>query len=149
MRKLVENLAVTLVVLLFLVIIVLIAQYNMIKDDSDDIVVPVTTEKPVSKKEQIKLYTNSLESYGNDVDVKVDPTKENKKNIVKVTSELAEDAIEEAVNMDEKRDYIKKLEQYETNKNVKTKMETLEDVKPQKEENGDMIGAALDDILAE
>ena len=150
MRKLIENLAVTLVVLLFLVVIALVVKYNMINDDSDDMFdVPVETEKPVSKKEQTKSYLNSLESYGDDVDVKVDPTKENRKNTVKVTSELAEDAIEEAVKTDEKRDHVKKLERYEADKNVKTKTETLEDVKPQKEENGDTIGAALDDILAE
>jgi len=148
MKKVIENMVVALVLLLFLIVIALVVKYNMIDDGSDDtFVIPETVVKKETKQEQTKAYLNTLESYGDDVDVKVDPTKEENKNVVKVTSELAEDELDDALKTDEKKDYVKKLENYSEEKKNTESSETLEDVTPEKTQNGDNIGSELDDIL--
>ena len=148
MKKIIENLAVTMVLLLFIVVIALVIKYNMINDSTDDtFVVPETVVKKETKQEQTKAYLNTLESYGDDVDVKVDPTKEETKNVVKVTSELAEDELDDALKTDEKKEYVKKLENYSDEKKSADTSEALEDVAPEKAENGDNIGSELDAIL--
>lgn len=148
MKKVIENMVVALVLLLFLVVIALVVKYNMIDDGSDDtFVVPETVVKKETKQEQTKEYLNTLESYGDDVDVEVDPTKEENKNVVKVTSELAEDELDDALKTDEKKDYVKKLENYSEAKKSTEASEALEDVTPEKPQNGDNIGSELDDIL--
>jgi len=148
MKKLIENLAVAMVMLLFIVVIALVIKYNMIEEGSDDTyIVPEATIKPETKKEKTADYLNSLESYGDDVDIKVDPTQEAKKNVVKVTSELAEDAIGDALKTDEKANYVKTLESYSEGKTKSKNAAELEDVEPEKSENGDNIGDELDNIL--
>ena len=148
MKKTIENTVVVLALLLFLVVIVLIVRYNMIDDGSDDMyTAPETIVKKETKQEQTKEYLESLESYGNDVDVKVDPTKEKHRNVVKVKSELSEDELGNALKADEKKDYVKKLENYSEEKKSTEASEALEDVTPEKTQNGDNIGAELDDIL--
>ncbi len=148
MKKLIENLAVTMVMLLFIVVIALVIKYNMINDSSDErFDVPETVVKTETKKEKTAQYLNSLESYGDDVDVKVDPTKEENKNVVKVTSELADDAIDDALKADEKQDYVHTLESYSEGSTKASKTSELEDVTPEKTQNGDNIGSELDDIL--
>jgi hypothetical protein len=151
MKKTIENLAVVMLVLLFLVIIVLVVRYNMIEEDSSDMIqIPETVTVEDMKKVEKKDYLNSLESYGEDVDVKVDPTKETHKNTVKVTSELGEDELENALNTDEKKNYLKTLENYsDEKKNNKVRTEKLEDVKPEKVQNNDTIGDELDSIIGE
>ena len=148
MKKVIENMVVALVLLLFLVVIALVVKYKMIDDGSDDtFIVPETVVKKETKQEQTKEYLNTLESYGDDVDVEVDPTKEENKNVVKVTSELAEDELDDALKADEKKDYVKKLENYSDDKKSADTSESLEDVSPEKAQNGDNIGSELDDIL--
>ncbi|QOR62353.1 hypothetical protein ACM66Z_02445 [Sulfurovum sp. ST-21] len=150
MKKLIENLAVTMVVVLFLLVVALVIKYNMIEDKAEkymEFAIPVEAQT-AKKEEQTKSYLQSLESY-TDVDVKVDPTKETHKNTVKVTSELAEDELDNALNTDEKKSYLESLESYNDNENNRVKTEKLEDVEPEKTENNDAIGAELDSILGE
>ncbi len=151
MRKIIENMVVSLVVLLFLLVIALVVKYNMINDGSDDVYnVPVTVEKKKTKQEETKAYLNSLESYGNDVDVKVDPTKEKKKNVVQVKSELVKDDMDTAIKTDDKKAYVDKLEQYsEQKESTPDTAASLQDVAPQQEQNGDNIGSELDSILGD
>jgi len=158
-----ENVAVTVVVVLFLLIIALIVQYNMVGDD--DSVDEATYEMPAVKKESKKAktinYLENLEAY-TDVDVKVDPTKASNVNRVQITSEVAKDAIGSAVEDTDKSSYVDSLKNYTDQKDadqkdkVKTKKELEEEkieddkVKLDQEEIvdeiGDAIGAALEDI---
>jgi Na+-transporting methylmalonyl-CoA/oxaloacetate decarboxylase gamma subunit len=150
MKRIIENLAVMMLVLLFLVIIVLVVRYNMIEEASSNMIqIPETVTVEEMKKVEKKDYLNSLESYGEDVDVKVDPTKETHKNTVKIISELTEDELEDALKTDEKKNYLKSLESYSNTKKRHVKTENLEDVKPEKVQNNDTIGDELDSILGE
>ncbi len=86
MKNMLENVAITTVVVLFLFIIALIVRYNMV--DDENVVEDIAQELPAAKKESKKTkatnYLQNLESY-TDVDVKVDPTKANNSNRVQVT----------------------------------------------------------------
>ena len=164
MKNMLENVAVTVVVVLFLLIIALIVRYNMIDDGNvvDDIAqeLPVA-EKVESKKAKTTNYLQNLESY-TDVDVKVDPTKENTANTVQVRSELAKDEIGSAVGTVDKSAYVDSLTNYTDKKDAdatdreKTEKELKEEkteddkVKLDQEEIVDeigmAIGAALEDI---
>jgi len=122
MKNLLESFAVLLVSILSLLIIFLIVQYNMIKEDIiDDIAyTPVKTKK----KETTKDYLSDMEKYA-DVDVKVDPTKDDNTNSVDVKSELTKNTIDETVEDKSKSSYMKNLNEY-TEKKVETpqKVET-------------------------
>jgi len=163
MRNMLENIAVAAVVLLFLLIMALIVRYNMIDDEY--VVEGITMELPAVQKESTKAktsnYLENLESY-TDVDVKVDPTKENSANRVEVSSELANDAIGSAVANTDQSGYVDSLKDYadhkDANKTDKVKTSTeIEDDKAEDDkvkldqdeivdEIGDAIGAALEDI---
>jgi len=163
MKNMLENVAVTTVVILFLLIIALIVQYNMIGDD--DFVDEITYEMPAVKKESKKAkatnYLENLESY-TDVDVKVDPTKVNTTNRVEVTSEAVKDAIGSAVEDTDKSNYVDSLKDYADKKddNKKDKVKTEKELQEEKIEDdkvkldqeeivddiGNAIGAALEDI---
>ena len=163
MKNMLENVAITVVVVLFLLIIALIVQYNMI--GNDDSVDEVTYAMPVVKKESKKAkttnYLENLESYA-DVDVKVDPTKENSANRVQVTSEAANDAIGSAIENTDKSAYVDSLKEYTDKKdtNKKGKAKTTKEIQEEKAEDdkikldqdeiedeiGNAIGAALEDI---
>ena len=153
MKNMLENVAVTVVVVLFLLIIALIVQYNMIDDGS--VVEDITQELPVSEKVESKKakttnYLQNLESY-TDVDVKVDPTKENTANTVQVTSELAKDDIGSAVEGTNKSSYVDSLENYADKADEEKEEEKTEDdkVKLDQEEIVDEIGMAIGDALAD
>ncbi len=113
MKNMLENVAITAVVILFLFIIALIVRYNMIDDGSvlEDIAQEIPAVKEESKKAKTTNYLQNLESY-TDVEVKVDPTKVNTANTVQVTSELAKDDIGSAVEGTNKSSYIYSLKNY-------------------------------------
>ncbi len=157
-----ENMAVTVVVVLFLLILALIVQYNMVNDDSvDDITYEIPVAKKESKKAKTTNYLENLESY-TDVDVKVDPTKASSVNRVQVTSEAARDAIGSAVEDTDKSSYVDSLKEYTDKKddNKKDKVKTEKELQEEKVEDdkvkldqeeiedeiGNAIGAALEDI---
>ena len=152
MKNILENVAVTTVVILFLFIIALIVRYNMIDDGS--VLEDITQELPVVKVESRKAkttnYLQNLESY-TDVDVKVDPTKINTANTVQVTSELAKDDIVSAVEGTNKSSYVDSLENYADKADEEKEEEKTEDDKVKLDQDeivdeiGDAIGAALED----
>ncbi len=152
MKNMLENIAVTTVVILFLFIIALIVRYNMI--DDGNVVEDITQELPVvkveSKKAKTTNYLQNLESY-TDVDVKVDPTKVNTANTVQVTSELAKDDIGSAVEGTNKSNYVDSLENYADKADEEKEEEKTEDdkVKLDQEEIVDEIGMAIGDALAD
>ncbi len=161
MKNMLENAAIATVVVLFLVIIALIVRYNMIDDDMvDDIVQELPAVKKESKKAKTSNYLQNLESY-RDVDVKVDPTKENSANRVQVSSELANDAIGSAVENTDKSSYVDSLKSYtdqkdagqkdkvKTDKELKEEQTEDEKVKLDQEEIVDEIGMAIGDALAD
>ncbi len=148
MKKFLDNLIVSLVVLLFLLVIVLVVKYNMIKENYDVVAVVNPEQSHPDKKAQKKAYLESLESYGEDKDVKVDPTKESTKNTVKVQSEETSNEVEAALKTDGKKAYVESLENY-TKKKETTSEESLEDVKPKTAQNGDTIGDELESIVGE
>ncbi len=148
MRKFVENLIVSLVVLLFVLVIVLVVKYNMIEENPAVVPVVNLEQAQPDEKAQKKAYLESLESYGEDKDVKVDPTKENTKNTVKVQSEEMTNEVEAALKTDGKKAYVESLENYTKKKETSPK-ESLEDVKPKTVQNGDTIGDELESIVGE
>lgn len=148
MKKQLENLTVAFIVLLFLVVVGLVVMYNLIDDHSDDVYkIPEPSVKKETKKVKSESYVSSLESYGDDVDVKVDPTKEKHKNVVKVNSELEKDALDDVMKANEEKTYVKTLEDYTKKKKSTTSSKALEDVAPKQESNGDNIGTELENIL--
>ncbi len=152
MKNMLENVAVTTVVILFLFIIALIVRYNMIDDGSvvEDIAQELPVVKEESKKAKTTNYLQNLESY-TDVDVKVDPTKVNTANTVQVTSELAKDDIGSAVEGTNKSNYVDSLENYADKADEEKEEEKTEDdkVKLDQEEIVDEIGMAIGDALAD
>jgi hypothetical protein len=148
MKKLIDNLAVVMVLILFFILVVLIVQYTTIGEGKSPAFLEIPQEQ-TAQQDETKNYLDTLESYGEDKDVKVDPTKETHKNTVKITSELTEDELEDALKTDEKKNYLKSLERYSDEKKSTVKTQKLEDVKPEKEQNNDTIGDELDSILSE
>ncbi len=162
MKKMLENIAIATVVILFLLIIALIVRYNMI--DDGDMVDEMLQELPVVKEESKKAkttnYLQNLESY-TDVDVKVDPTKVNNTNRVEVRSELTKDAIGSAVENTDKSGYVESLTKYTDKKDAskKEKEKTAKELKEEKTEDDkvkldqdeivDEIGMAIGDALAD
>lgn len=116
MRNLLENFAILLVGLLSLSIVFFIVQYNLIEDDSviEDIT-SIMPAKKVSKKATSTEYLSTLEGYGDDVDVKVDATKENRVNTVTVKSELRNDHLGAVVDDKSKSSYMENLATYSDN----------------------------------
>jgi len=163
MKNMLEGTAITAVIVLFLFIIALIVQYNMINDGSaaDDMIEVVPSVKKESKKAKTSNYLENLETY-TDVDVKVDPTKVNNANRVQVRPELAKDAIGSAVENTDKSHYVDSLKDYADEKTIdqKDKVKTAEEIKEETAEDdkvkldqeeivdeiGNAIGAALEDI---
>jgi ribose 5-phosphate isomerase len=151
MKNLLESFAIFLVGLLSIFIVVMIVKYNMIKDgdDLDTIVYDKPIDKSMSKKSQTASYLNKLEGY-EDVDVKVDATKESTTNTVVVKSEEGTNALETTVDDKAKNAYMKNLADYEKNKNKivkKAKPITVEPKKLKHDEIEDTIGMAIEDAL--
>jgi hypothetical protein len=148
MKNIFENIAITLVILLALLIAALIVQYNLIEEDAfEDSII---TTKEVSKSEKTTSYLDSLEGYGEDKDVKVDPTQENSANRVTVKAEDSDDSMGKALE----DSYVKNLEDFtEDTKKIEEAPQVLEDVAepdaPEQAERADEIGTALDDLLGD
>lgn len=147
MRNLIESIAVGAVILLSVIIVALIVQYNMIEEESlDDIGIRLSVKKDTSFKDQAKNnYLDTLEGYS-DVDVEVDPTQEDKANRVVVNSESKDNLLDDAV----KDNYVDNLEHYRDKINERKQPEenndTLEPTLP-KAEIDDVLGQAIDDIV--
>ena len=113
MKNLLESFAILLVGVLSLLIVFLIVQYNMIEEEATEEIVfaaPVETEE--SEKAKTASYLDSLEGYGEDVDVQVDATKESSANTVAVKSGLKDDELGSAVEDKSKSSYMENLASY-------------------------------------
>jgi hypothetical protein len=92
----------------------------------------------------------NLEGY-TDVDVKVDPTQDTSVNRVEVRSELADDALNAAVEDKTKESYTANLENYtETSDSANIKAKDQKEYEPEKlekEEIVDEIGLAISEAL--
>jgi len=163
MKNMLESFAIFLVGLLSLAVVYLIVQYNMIEEDTiDDVSAVIASNKKANKKAKTSSYLNSLEGYGDDVDVKVDARKEDHTNEVVVKSELNKDDLGAVVEDKSKSSYMENLEHYaeETDKKSSEPVKVQEDLNvekssgepeklPQEEvsdEIGEAISAALDDL---
>ncbi len=157
MRNTVEKIAITIVILLSLLLVGLIVKLYMLKDgdvSDSSITNQIPVVKKESKKEKTSNYLQNLETY-TDVDVKVDPRKTNNANKVHVTSELATDTMQSALEETDKSSYVKSLSKYTGKSNAnkpdkkKTDKELSEEkaeddkVKLEKEEIEDDIGNAI------
>jgi len=145
MRNLFESIAVGVVLLLSIMIVVLIVQYNMIEEDTlDDVTLGLSVKKNASSKSQASNnYLDKLEGYS-DVDVKVDPTKEDKANRIEVKPESTDNSIGQAVE----DTYVEKLEHYQENASEETNEKNdVSEPEPPKAEIEDTIGTAIDDVL--
>ena len=113
MKNLLESFAILFVGILSLLIVFLIVQYNMIEEEAaEEIVFTAPVETKESKKAKTSSYLDSLEGYGEDVDVKVDATKESTANTVAVQSELSSDELGSAIADKSKSSYMENLENY-------------------------------------
>jgi competence protein ComGC len=91
MKNIVENIVVMLVVIFSVAIVVLIVWYNLIEDKSmAHFNTSTTAVEQVSQKQKNTSYIKNIETY-KEVDVKVNPRKENHFNRVKVKSEIKKD----------------------------------------------------------
>ena len=152
MKNLLESFAILLVGLLSLLIIYFIVQYNMIEDQVIEDIDYTVTEK---KQETKANYLESLEDYGEDVDVEVDATKESTKNTVAVRSEETNSDLSDVVEDKSKTSYMKNLEDYAD----KAEDEKLDEAKPDAEDTSgepqkleheevvDEVGMAIDAAL--
>ena len=158
MKNLLESFAILLVGLLSISIIYWIVQYSMIADEDiiEKIVLETPKTKQVTAKAQTSDYLHNMEEY-EDVDVKVDATKESHTNTVVVKSELAKDALGAAVEDQSKSSYTENLENYVEPEKEEVTVE-VEEVKPaadtasdpdlpDQEEVTDEIGMAIDAAL--
>jgi len=150
MKNLFESIAVALVFLLSLLIVYLIVQYNLIEDDTyEEIKVTIPVKKEVNKKEKTTDYIQNIEGYS-DVDVEVDPTKENTTNRVIISDEEGGDNSMQEVFED---GYVDKLEGYsdekKQNKKPKEKVEKEQEAPASMPDIEDKIGSAIDNLLGE
>ena len=161
MKNMLESFAILLVGILSLAVVYLIVQYNMIEEDSiDDIGAVIAAQKKANAKAKIGAYLNSLEGYGDDVDVKVDARKEDHTNEVAVKSEITKDDLGAVVEDKSKSSYMENLEHYaeEADKKPSEPVKAQEDVNVEKKSSGepeklpqeevsDEIGEAIDAAL--
>ncbi|MBA1419992.1 MAG: hypothetical protein FAF03_03800 [Epsilonproteobacteria bacterium] len=161
MKNMLESFAIFLVGLLSLAVIYLIVQYNMIEEDSiDDISAVISSNKKAKVKVKTSAYLNSLEGYGDDVDVKVDARKEDHTNEVAVKSEITKDDLGAVVEDKSKSSYMENLEHYaeEADKKSSEPVKVQENVNVEKKSSGepeklpqeevsDEIGEAIDAAL--
>jgi len=158
MKNVLESFAIFLVGLLTVSIIYWIVQYSMIADEEmleEIIAYEQSQKKKAPKKEKTTDYLQNLEGY-EDVDVKVDATKETTTNRVVVKSELTKDELGAAVEDKSKSSYMENLENYvEPEKEavvveveeVKPAADTAADPELPTEEVTDEIGMAIDAAL--
>lgn len=158
MKNLFESFAIFLVGLLSVSIIYWIVQYSMIADEEmlEELVeYQESQNKKAPKKAKATDYLQNLEGY-EDVDVKVDATKETSTNRVVVQSELTKDELGAAVEDKSKSSYTENLENYvEPEKEAvvveveeaKPAADTASDPELPTEEVSDEIGMAIDAAL--
>ena len=161
MKNMLESFAIFLVGILSLVVVYLIVQYNMIEEDTiDDIGAVIASQKKSNAKVKTSAYLNSLEGYGDDVDVKVDARKKDHTNEVAVKSEITNDDLGAVVEDKSKSSYMENLEHYteEADKKPSEPVKIQEDVNVKKKSSGepeklpqeeivDEIGMAIDAAL--
>jgi len=158
MKNLLESFAILLVGLLTVSIIFWIVKYSMIADEEmlEELVEYQQSQKEKApKKSNTENYLQNLEGY-EDVDVKVDATKETITNRVVVKSELSTDELGAAVEDKSKSSYMENLENYVEPEKEAVTVE-VEEVKPAAdkasdpelptEEVSDEIGMAIDAAL--
>jgi len=162
MKNILEKVAIAIVVLLTLLVVGLIAKFNMINDgdvSDNSAAYEDSVEKKESKKEKTSNYLQNLETY-TDVDVKVDPTKVNNTNRVHVKSELTDNTMQSAIKDTDKSGYVNSLTKYtdKPSRNKKDRKKTDQELKDEKAEDdkvkleqeeieddiGNAIGAALE-----
>jgi hypothetical protein len=119
----------------------------------------ISSNKKANAKVKTSAYLNSLEGYGDDVDVKVDARKEDHTNEVVVKSELNKDDLGAVVDDKSKSSYMENLEHYveeadkkpakseEPQENVPAENSSGEPEKLPQEEVSDEIGQAIDAAL--
>jgi len=159
MKNLLESFAILLVGLLSVSIVYWIVQYSMIVDEDmmDELVeYQQVQKKKAPKKANAADYLQNLESY-EDVDVKVDATKETSTNRVVVRSELTKDELGAAVEDKSKSSYTENLENYVEPEKEAVVVVEVEEAKPAAdtaadpelptEEVSDEIGMAIDAAL--
>ena len=161
MKNMLESFAIILVGILSLAVVYLIVQYNMIEEDSiDDVSAIIASQKKENGKVKTSAYLNSLEGYGDDVDVKVDAKKVDHTNEVAVKSEIVKDDLGAVVEDKSKSSYMENLEHYaeEADKKPSEPITAQEDVNVEKKSSGepeklpqeevsDEIGKAIDAAL--
>ncbi|RLA62496.1 MAG: hypothetical protein DRQ78_07990, partial [Epsilonproteobacteria bacterium] len=139
------SIAVVLVGLLSLLIIILIVQYNMIDDENYiEEIAQATPSKKISTKEKAKSYLKGLEGY-EDVDVKVDATKEDNANRVMVKSEVSDNRMDAAVEDKAKTSYMENLANY-TEKVKNEKPSDTVNIKPANDKSGDPEKLEYDEV---
>ena len=147
MKEHLENFIIALIGFLLLFMAILIVLYNLIGETPPSDYSPYS-RKPLTQEEKVSSYLHSLESYGNDKDIAVDPTKEVSKNVVKIKPEVAKkEAIERVVEEDTQQAYIKSVENYSKKKETTSSSKHLEEVALTKRHNGDTISQELDAIV--
>jgi len=161
-KNIIENVAITLLILLFMFIIAMIIQYKIIDNESniEKSYVSVTEKEEMLPKAKRDNYLESLETY-TEVEVDVDPRKEKHVNRVEITSELANDEMETAIsNANKLTSYENNLNNYSKKIKVETHSKTADELKKEQKEDdriklekdeivdeiGMAIGAALEDI---
>ncbi|MEA1953475.1 MAG: hypothetical protein U9O24_03700 [Campylobacterota bacterium] len=162
MKNILEHIAITLLLVLFIFIIVMIVEYKIIDDQSNESKVSmelIDEEQEELPKDKRSHYLENLETY-TEVDVKVDPKKIQHVNRVEITSELAKDDMESAISNVNKPNYEKSLNNYNSKSNAKVETKSKAELKREKEEDesvklekdeiiddiGIAIDAALEDI---
>ena len=153
-----ENIIVVFVALLMVTVGFFTYRYNTISEDDfadfDAILQQEMASYHKAQEEKQRNYLDVLEQY-EDSDVAVDPTKENKKNVVKVNAEETNNAIEESVQTNVTSEYTKQLEAYNDTEPQKpaetTQPEPAATDQPAgtKESNGDTIADDIDAILTD
>ena len=98
MKNKLEGVAVLLVLLLSLLIIGLIVQYNMIEEDQKRVdISKFVSQQPAKSKESVNDYLDKMEHY-EDKDVKTDPANANEANEVNVETTKIELKNDDIVN---------------------------------------------------
>lgn len=161
MKNLLESFAIFLIGLLTVSIVYWIVQYSIIADEEmmEELVeYQQSQKKTATKKANVTDYLQNLEGY-EDVDVKVDATKETNTNRVVVKSELIKDELGAAVEDKSKSSYMENLENYVEPAKEEVVVD-VEEAKPAADADSDpevptenvsdeigmAIDAALDDI---
>ena len=157
MKNKLESFAILLVGLLSLGIIYLIVQYNLVDDGDtlDEIAYEIPQKKQESTQAKTADYLQNLEGYGDDADIKVDATKEDRANTVVLKTAVKDDTLGKAVDDKTKSSYMQNLASYAD----EAEEEKLDTMKPVADGEGtpetlnnaaveDTSGMELDDTIS-